>query len=387
MVDASSRDSPGGPESSEAPIATPTATPTALASSVSATPSSSSTSTSTSIPASTSIPTSTPSPAAPPAPTAAAPDLDPARLGARLIGAIDAVVADQHAVAEIAIATLFARGHLLIEDIPGVGKTLLAQVLAKAVGGSFARIQGTPDLLPGDVTGSMTPVHDDDGSTTLRFRRGPIFANVVVFDELNRATPRTQSALLEAAEESTVTVDGEGHRLPAPFMLVATQNPIEIAGTYGLGEGSLDRFAAVVSPGRASPTFEVDVVTGRRGRSMLGAIEPIASPEEIAAVQDEVASIQVSDAIGEYVVALLTATREHPAVRLGASTRGGVSLVALARGRAALAGRSYVVPDDVASVAVASLAHRILVVDSGGSTTAGRRVIEDCVAGVRAPSA
>lgn len=310
---------------------------------------------------------------------------DAAQLGTRLVAAIDAVVADQHEVAEIAVSTLFARGHLLIEDIPGVGKTLLAQVLARAVGGTFSRIQGTPDLLPGDVTGSMMPVNAE-GGTALQFRRGPVFAHVVVFDELNRATPRTQSALLEAAEEATVTVDGDSHGLPVPFMLVATQNPIEIAGTYGLGEGSLDRFAAVVSPGRPSTDFEVDVVTGRRGRSMLGAIDALTTPAEVARIQHEVASVGVSDAVGHYVVSLLAATRRHPSVRLGASTRGGVSLVALARGRAALAGRAYVTPDDVARVAVPSLAHRVLVVDSGGSTSAGRRIVEECLADVPAPS-
>ena len=303
------------------------------------------------------------------------------------MGAIDAVVAGQHEVAEIAVATLFAGGHLLIEDIPGVGKTLLAQVLARAVGGSFGRVQGTPDLLPGDVVGSMMPVADADGSTRLAFRPGPVFANVVVFDELNRATPRTQSALLEAAEEATVTADGESHPLPRPFMLVATQNPVEIAGTYGLGEGSLDRFAAVVSPGRAAPDFELDVVTGRRGRTMLGAIDAITTPAAIAAVQDEVAGVHVGDAIGRYVVDLLLATRRHDGIRLGASTRAGVSLVALARARAALDGRSYVVADDVASVAVASLGHRVITTDGNGSTTAGRDAIADCLADVPAPSA
>ncbi len=312
---------------------------------------------------------------------------DPAHLAARLVASIDAVVAGHHDVATVAVATLLARGNLLIEDIPGVGKTLLAQVIARAVGGSFGRIQGTPDLLPGDVTGSMMPVHDGDGVTRLEFRRGPIFANVVVFDELNRATPRTQSALLEAAEESTVSVDGVSHRLPSPFMLVATQNPIEMAGTYGLGEGALDRFTAVVTPGRAAPELEVDVLTGRRGRSMLGAIEPVATPDAIAAAQDAVGTVHVSDAVGRYVVDLLQATRSHPGARLGASTRAGVSLIALARARAAMQSRTYVVPDDVAALAVASLGHRVLIADSDGSTTAGRALVAECVSTVPAPSA
>ena len=313
--------------------------------------------------------------------------VDVRAVGEQLVGAIDAVVAGHHDIAEIAVATLFSSGHLLIEDIPGVGKTLLAQVIARAVGGSFSRLQGTPDLLPGDITGSMMPIIDASGSTELRFRPGPIFANVVVFDELNRATPRAQSALLEAAEEGTVTVDGDAHRLPGPFMLVATQNPIEIAGTYGLGEGALDRFAAVVSPGRAAPEFELDVLTGRRGRTMLGAIDEITSPEQVRAIQLGVGQVQVSDAVGSYVVELLTATRMHPAARLGASTRAGVSLISLARARAAMQGRDYVVPDDVAALATTSLGHRVLVSDSNGSTTAGRDLVAECVAVVRAPTA
>jgi MoxR-like ATPase len=242
-------------------------------------------------------------------------------LSTRLVASIDAVVAGHHDVAEIAVATLLACGNLLIEDIPGVDKTLLAQVITRAADGSFGRIQGTPDLLPGDVTGSMMPFHDANDGTRLTFQPGPVFANVVVFDELNRATPRTLSALLEAAEEATVTVSGNTHALPSPFMLAAIQNPIEIAGTYGLGEGSLDRFAAVVTPGRAAPEFELDVLTGRRGRSMLSAIEPITTPEVIAAAQHEVQRDNVSDAIGTYVVNLLIATRSHPHARLNVSRR------------------------------------------------------------------
>ena len=193
---------------------------------------------------------------------------------------IDAVIAGKHDVAEVAVATLLSGGHLLIEDIPGVGKTLLAQVIARSVGGSFHRIQGTSDLLPGDITGSMVPSGRLDADS-MTFRPGPVFANIVVFDELNRATPRTQSALLELAEEATVTVDGVVHPLPDPFMIVATQNPIDIAGTYGLGDGSLDRFRAVVTPGRAPAAAELEVLTGRRGRAMLDAVEPVATLAEL----------------------------------------------------------------------------------------------------------
>jgi MoxR-like ATPase len=339
-------------------------------------------------------PTLVPPPPPPPPstpPTSPTPPTRPAlstpTIAAALVGAIDTVVAGHHDVAQIAVATLLAKGNLLIEDIPGVGKTLLAQVIARAVGGSFGRIQGTPDLLPGDVTGSMMPIIDHTGGTRLEFRPGPVFANVVVFDELNRATPRTQSALLEACEESTVTVDGTTHVLPTPNMVVATQNPIEIAGTYGLGEGALDRFTAVVSPGRATPDFELDVLTGRRGRSMLGAIEAVTTPEVIEMMQKEIAAVHVSDAVGAYVIDILAATRQHPSARLGASTRAGVSLIALARARAAMQGRSYVVPDDIASLAVTSLGHRVIVANSNGSTTAGCALVAECVASVTAPSA
>jgi len=302
-------------------------------------------------------------------------------LGSRLIGTIDAVIAGKHHVVEIAVATLLAGGNLLIEDIPGVGKTLLAQVMARSVGGTFNRIQGTSDLLPGDVTGSMIPSQD---GFAMRFRPGPVFANIVVFDEMNRATPRTQSALLELAEEATVTVDGVTHHLPTPFMLIATQNPIDVAGTYGLGEGALDRFAAVITPGRANAESELEVLTGRRGRQMLDAVEPVATLEELVDARRLVSQVHVSDAIAAYVVDLLGATRTHPQIRLGASTRGGVSLIALARARAALGGRSYVIPDDITTTAVPVLAHRVA--GSNATVANGRELVVECLAAVTPPT-
>ncbi len=316
-------------------------------------------------------------------PSQRADDLERARqLGLDLIATVDQVLAGSHGVAEIAVACLLSRGHLLIDDIPGVGKTLLAQVLAAAVGGTCHRIQGTPDLLPGDVTGSMVPDHD---GMRLRFRPGPVFANVVVFDELNRTSPRTQSALLEAAEEATVSVDGVTHRLPDPFMLVATQNPIEILGTHRLGEGALDRFAAVVTPGRPSFADEIEVLTGRRGRTLLADVKQVGQMDATADARRIVEHVDVTDAIAHYVVQLLAATRQHPDVRLGASTRAGVALIGLARAMAVLRGRSYVVPDDVIAVAEPALAHRVLVVD--GSLAAGRGVVTECLGRLRPPSA
>lgn len=302
----------------------------------------------------------------------------------RISEAVGAVLAGRDEAIATSLACLLSGGHLLIEDIPGVGKTLMAQALAGAIGGSFGRIQGTPDLLPGDVTGAMVPQGD---GFELVFRPGPIFSNVVVFDELNRANPRTQSALLEATEESAVTVDGRTRRLPAPFMLVATQNPIEMTGTYPLGEGALDRFAAIVTPGRADPEDEVAVLTGRRGRSVLAAMQPAADVDEIESARTIVREVHVADTLARYVVALLDATRQHPQVRLGASTRGGVSLVGLAKARAAMSGRHYVIPDDVVATASSALAHRVIVTGGAGSVQAGRRVIDECLDRVPPPAA
>jgi MoxR-like ATPase len=307
-----------------------------------------------------------------------------AAMANRISESVASVLAGRAAATSTSLACLLSGGHLLIEDIPGVGKTLLAQTLARSVGGSFHRIQGTPDLLPGDVTGTMVP-HGD--GFDLVFRPGPIFSNLVVFDELNRANPRTQSALLEATEEAAVTVDGETRALPSPFLLVATQNPIEMTGTYPLGEGALDRFAAVVTPGRATADEEVDVLTGRRGRSVLASVQPVVDIADVAAARVVVRDVYVADPIARYVVSLLDATREHPRVRLGASTRGGVALIGLAKARAAMAGRHYVVPDDVVVLAGAALSHRVIVAGGSGSVQAGRAVVEECLDRIAPPTA
>jgi MoxR-like ATPase len=319
-----------------------------------------------------------------PPPTMTAPDTGQvAELGGRLVASIDGVIAGKHDVAEVAVATVLSGGHLLIEDIPGVGKTLLAQVLARSIGGTFHRIQGTSDLLPGDITGSMVPSGRLDADS-LTFRPGPVFANIVVFDELNRATPRTQSALLELAEEATVTVDGVVHRLPDPFVIVATQNPIDIAGTYGLGDGSLDRFRAVVTPGRAPAAAELEVLTGRRGRSLLERVAPVTTPADLVIARQTVADVRISDPVAGYVVRLLEATREHPAIRMGASTRGGVALVALARAFAAMANRTFITPDDIVRAAGPALAHRVA--GNHASVEVGRELVADCLAGIAPPT-
>ena len=304
----------------------------------------------------------------------------PHHLVSALVASIGAVMAGRGDQIEVATACVVAGGHLLAEDVPGVGKTLLAQTIAASLGGTFARVQGTADLLPSDVVGSLAPNADGFG---LHFRPGPVFANVVLFDELNRSNPRTQSALLEVMEEGHVTVDGVTHPVPAPFVVIATQNPVEMAGTYPLTEGVTDRFMAAISLGRATATEEVEVLTGRRGRVRLNDVVRVATMEELAACRTQVRNIHLADAVAEYAVAILQATRAHPRVRLGASTRGGVAMVALARAFALMDGRDYVAPHDVARSAQSALPHRLVLV--GQERSGAAAVVTECVAAVQAP--
>lgn len=298
----------------------------------------------------------------------------------RLVEAVSSVLAGRRDQIEIVTACVLAGGHLLIEDLPGVGKTLLAQSVAAAAGGSFARVQGTSDLLPADVVGSLAPNAEGLG---LHFRPGPVFANVVLFDELNRANPRTQSALLEVMEEGRVTVDGEGHPVPSPFMVVATQNPVEMAGTYPLAEGVTDRFMAAISLGRAEADEEVDVLTGRRGRTQLAAVSRVATLAGILVAQETTQNVHLAEPVARYAVDILRATRSHPRIRIGASTRAGVSMVALARAFALMDGRDHVAPHDIARAANCSLAHRVVV--SSHERGAAAEVVSECLASVTAP--
>ncbi len=301
-------------------------------------------------------------------------------LAAALTRSVASVMAGRQEQIDVATACVLAGGHLLIEDIPGVGKTLLAQSLAAAVGGTFSRVQGSADLLPADVVGTLAPAADGFG---LHFRPGPVFAHVVLFDELNRANPRTQSALLEVMEEGKVTVDGQAHPVPTPFVVVATQNPVEMAGTYPLAEGVVDRFTAALSLGRASAEEEVEVLTGRRGRGRLTEVGQVASPADLATCRAAVQHVHVADAIAHYAVEVLRATRSHPRVRLGASTRAGVAMVGMARAFALMADRDHVAPHDVARAARCTLSHR-LVLDTRDRLLADM-VVDECLAQVPAP--
>lgn len=302
------------------------------------------------------------------------------QLATAIADSVRDVMAGRREQIDVATACVLAGGHLLIEDIPGVGKTLLAQSLAAAIGGSFSRVQGSADLLPSDVVGTLAPSADGFG---LQFRPGPVFAHLVLFDELNRANPRTQSALLEVMEEGKVTVDGHSHPVPQPFVVIATQNPVEMAGTYPLAEGVTDRFTAAISLGRNSAEEEIEVLTGRRGRSRLADVARVADPADIETARQVVQRAHVADAIARYAVEILHATRNHPRVRLGASTRAGVSMVSVAKAFAVMAGRDHVAPHDVSRAASCTLPHR-LVLDRRERTLADT-VVHECLAQVPAP--
>ncbi len=291
------------------------------------------------------------------------------------------LVGAEPALRLLAVAML-ADGHALVEDVPGTGKTTIARAFAQALGLTFARVQGTPDLLPGDVTGSSLY----EGGT-FRFVPGPIFTNILLVDEINRATPRTQSALLEAMQERQVSIDGETHRLPGPFLVLATENPIELEGTFALPEAQLDRFLVRTSVGYPTEADELRIAgLYRDGSAPIEGVRRICTAEEVVALQDAASRILVSDDVGNYVVALVRASRRHPDVRLGASPRASVALYRAAQASAFLDGRDFVRPDDVAAIAPAVLAHRILLdVDRELRGATADRVMTQLVAATPLP--
>jgi MoxR-like ATPase len=285
-------------------------------------------------------------------------DLDALGISAaRIRGAVETVIEGKPDVVRLALTVLLAEGHLLIEDVPGVGKTMLAKSLAKALDCSVRRIQFTPDLLPSDVTG--VSVYNQE-SREFEFKPGAIFANIVLGDEINRASPKTQSALLECMEERQVTVDGTTYELAAPFMVVATQNPIEMEGTYPLPEAQRDRFMARVSMGYPDPEAELAMIDSHSAGAPLEDLKPVADAQEIAGLIDVVKRVHLAASVRRYAIALVTATRTSPDLRLGASPRATLHLLRAARAAAALDDRDYVLPDDVQRLAVPVLAHRLL---------------------------
>lgn len=282
------------------------------------------------------------------------------------------------------LVCMLSRGHALIEDVPGVGKTVLANALARSIDASFSRIQCTPDLLPTDVTGVAV---FDRASNEFEFRRGPIFSNIVLVDEVNRTTPRTQSALLEAMNEGTVSAEGEIHVLPDPFMVVATQNPYEFEGTFFLPENQLDRFLMRINLGYPSPDDELRILDEHPSRTTLQTLQPVLSIEEMKTLQSEVDGVRMEAALADYIISIATATREHDDLQVGISPRGSLALAAAAKATAFLSGRDYCVPEDILSNVLPVCAHRIVSKASmhEGDTLTARHVMQRILEGVASP--
>jgi len=275
----------------------------------------------------------------------------------RLVTNIEKVIVGKRETVEFAVITLLCQGHLLIEDVPGVGKTMLARSVARSIGCSFSRIQFTPDMLPSDVTGVSI---FNQVSREFEYRHGPIMAQVVLSDEINRATPKTQAALLEAMEERQVTVDGVTHFLPKPFMVMATQNPIEYEGTFPLPEAQLDRFLLRVKLGYPNSLDEIAVLERQQFRHPIDTLEQAISEQEVLQAQEEVKKVHVAPQLKTYMVEITRRTRDFQDVYLGASPRGSLTLFRTSQARAAIYGREYVLPDDIKALAEAALCHRVI---------------------------
>jgi len=299
-----------------------------------------------------------------------------------LVDNVASVVLGKRAEIELVVSGLLARGHVLLEDVPGVGKTLLAKSIARSIGGSSGRVQGTADLMPADITG--VSVYDRD-RRAWDFHPGPLFHNVVLVDEVNRATPRAQSALLEAMGEGHVTVDGLAHRLPEPFFLIATQNPYGDVGTFPLVEGQCDRFSLVVSLGLPDREAERAMLAGDGGPDALERLKPVAGGPNLLAAMAAADQAYVAPGIADYVLDVVAATRSHPEVDHGASPRAARTLLQVAKAFTTVSGRDFVTPDDVKAVAVPVLAHRVGAVTRRG-TEAVRPILRDLLGAVAAPA-
>ncbi|MDP8905180.1 MAG: MoxR family ATPase [Chloroflexota bacterium] len=278
--------------------------------------------------------------------------------GEKVVANVERVIVGKHAEVRLALVALLCQGHLLIEDVPGTGKTVLAKAIAKSLGCTFRRIQFTPDLLPSDVTGLSIY---NQKTQEFEFRPGPIMAQVVLADEINRATPKTQSALLECMEERQATIDGVTHRMPEPFLVIGTQNPIEYEGTFALPEAQLDRFMLRIHLGYPQPLEEIVILDEQKRTHPLDEIAEVAGVDELRAMQAGVREIYVESTVSDYIVRLVNGTRTHPDVYLGASPRGSLALYRAGQAYAALHGRDYVIPDDIKALAVPALAHRLII--------------------------
>jgi len=311
------------------------------------------------------------------------PAAEAADLADRVVASLATAVHAPMETLRLPLLTLLAEGHVLVEDVPGVGKTMLAKALARSLDLSFARVQFTPDLLPADVTGVNV---FDQASGAFRFRPGPVFANVVLVDEINRASPKTQSALLEAMQEAQVTVDGTTHALEPPFVVIATQNPVEYEGTYPLPEAQLDRFAVRMAIGYPPLVEEARMLAEQTTEPPLDHLRPVAGRDEVLAAIDAVRSVYVEESVNRYAVALLRHTRANARLALGASPRAGISLLRLAKATAVVERRDFVTPEDIRAVATVVLSHRLILAPEARSTgLSPQDVISEAIDGTPVP--
>ena len=278
--------------------------------------------------------------------------------GEKVLANVERVIIGKHHEVRLALVALLCRGHLLIEDVPGTGKTVLAKAIARSLGCSFRRIQFTPDLLPSDVTGLSIY---NQKTQEFEFRPGPIMSQVVLADEINRATPKTQSSLLESMEERQATIDGTTYAMPDPFLVIATQNPIEYEGTFALPEAQLDRFMLRIRLGYPQPLEEIVILDEQKRSHPLDELEVVCTVDELRAMQSAIRDIYVDPTVADYIVRLVGATRIHPDVYLGASPRGSIALYRAGQALAGLLGRDYVIPDDIKALAEPALAHRLII--------------------------
>ena len=303
----------------------------------------------------------------------------------RIVENVELVIIGKHHEIQVTVIGLLAQGHLLIEDVPGVGKTMLAKSLSRSIGCSFKRIQFTPDMLPSDVTGVSV---FNQKTREFEFRPGPIHAQIVLTDEINRATPKTQSALLEAMEERQVTVDGTTYPLERPFLVLATQNPIEYEGTFPLPEAQLDRFMLRIRLGYTEKDDEIKMLDSQQYQHPVDRIEQVTEVEELLRVQEKIKEVFVDPLIKSYIVELVRQTRRHPDVYLGSSPRGSLALYRTGQARAATLGRDYVIPDDIKALATSALAHRIIIGPAARiKDVDARSVVHEIVQGVPVPGA
>jgi len=306
-------------------------------------------------------------------------------LADRVIDNVEKVIIGKHEVVEQTLLALLCQGHILIEDVPGTGKTILARAVARSIGCTFRRIQFTPDMLPSDVTGVSVFNQKD---REFEFRPGPVFAQIVLADEINRATPKTQSSLLEAMEEKQVTVDGRTYPMDEPFLVLATQNPIEYEGTFPLPEAQLDRFMLRINIGYPDKSSEVAILGAQQFAHPITTLEQVISQAELLEAQAAVKQVYADDLIKEYIINLCTTTRDHPDVYLGVSPRGSLALYRTSQARAAVRERDYVIPDDVKALAEATMAHRLIISPAARIKNVDpKEVVQDILSSVRVPGA